>query len=183
MPQFLQQGAVRPRMIHPPRPTIIAAVASNGTVGRGNRLPWRLPEDLRRFKQLTLGHAVIMGRKTFESILAATGKPLPGRENIVITRSHDWSGPGCRSVHSLEAALRAVPDGQDAFVIGGGEIYALALPLARRLYLTEIEQAFEGDAFFPEFDRSRWREVARERRVHEGPGGFGYAFVEYRLAG
>ena len=122
-----------------------------------------------------MGHAVIMGRKTFESI----GSPLTGRNNIVITRSDDWSRSGCVAVHSLEAALAAADGSQDAFVIGGAQIYALALPHAERLYMTEIEREFEGDAFFPEFDRTRWRETSRERHAADGPPAFDYAFVEY----
>ena len=157
------------------RVVIIAAVASNGVIGYRNRMPWHLPEDLKRFRQLTLGHAVIMGRRTFESI----GAPLAGRENIVITRSPDWTRSDCHAAHSLEAALAAVRARQDAFVIGGAEIYALALPIASRLHITEIERDFEGDAFFPEFDRSRWREISRESRVLEGVGGFSYHFVAY----
>ena len=157
------------------RVAIIAAVARNGVIGQRNRMPWHLPEDLKRFRQLTLGQAVILGRRTFESI----GKPLAGRNNIVVTRSPDWTRPGCHAAHSLEAALAAVDEREDAFVIGGAEIYALALPIARRLYMTEIERDFEGDAFFPEFDRSRWREVSRESRVLGGAGGFSYHFVAY----
>ena len=153
----------------------IAAVARNGVIGHRNRMPWHLPEDLKRFRRLTLGHAVIMGRRTFESI----GKPLAGRSNIVITRSPNWTRPGCLAAHSLEAALAGVREPQDAFVIGGAEIYALALPIARRLYMTEIERDFEGDAFFPEFDRAHWREVSRERHAPDGSEGFDYAFVEY----
>ena len=155
--------------------SIIAALARNRAIGRDNRMPWRLPEDLRRFQHLTMGHAVIMGRKTLESI----GAPLPGRRTIVITRSRDWSRSGCLPVHSLDAALAAVAESQDAFVIGGAQIYALAMPLARRLHMTEIERDFAGDAFFPEFDRSEWREVSRERHASAGPEGFDSAFVEY----
>ena len=160
-----------------PRIAIIAAVARNGVIGLRNRMPWHLPEDLKRFKRLTLGHAVIMGRRTFESI----GKPLAGRNNIVVTRSHDWTGSGCRATHSIETALAAVQEQEAAFVIGGAEIYALALPLACRLYITEIERDFDGDAFFPEFDRSQWREVSREQRVLGGAVGFSYDFVAYDL--
>jgi dihydrofolate reductase len=159
----------------PARISIIAALARNRAIGRDNAMPWRLPEDLKRFKRLTTGHTVIMGRKTFESI----GSPLPGRSNVVITRSRDWSPSGCAVVSSLEAALSAVDKAQDAFVIGGAQIYALAMPFAGRLYLTEIDRDFEGDAFFPEVERSRWREVSRERRVSAGPDTFDYAFVEY----
>jgi dihydrofolate reductase len=157
------------------RVAIIAAVARNGVIGRRNRMPWHLPEDLKRFRQLTLGHAVIMGRRTFESI----GWPLAGRSNIVVTRSPDWTRSGCHAAHSLEAALAAVREREDAFVIGGAQIYALALPVASRLYMTEIERDFEGDAFFPEFDRSVWREASRESRVLDVAGGFGYQFVAY----
>lgn len=159
----------------PPRISIIAALARNRAIGRGNAMPWRLPEDLKRFRRLTMGHAVIMGRKTFESI----GVPLAGRNNIVITRSSDWSPPGCAVVHSFEGALAAVRGVEEAFVIGGAQIYALAMPLVQRLYLTEIARDFEADAFFPEFERSRWREVSRERRSSGGAGSFDYAFVEY----
>lgn len=145
-------------------------------------MPWHLSEDLKRFKQLTLGHAVIMGRKTYESIVAVSGRPLAGRDNIVITRSREWTHSGCRIVNSLEAALATVHEPRSAFVIGGAEIYALALPIATRLHITEIERDFEGDTFFPEFDRSRWREVSRERIAPRGPRGFAYAFVEYERA-
>src|SRR5437867_9073118 len=115
------------------RVAIVAAVARNGVIGHRNRMPWHLPEDLRRLRQLTLGHAVIMGRRTFESI----GKPLAGRNNIVVTRSPDWTRAGCHAAHSLEAALAAVHEREDAFVIGGAQIYALALPVASRLYISE----------------------------------------------
>jgi dihydrofolate reductase len=157
------------------RVSLVVALASNRAIGRDNRMPWRLPEDLKRFRRLTMGHAVIMGRKTFESI----GSPLTGRDNIVITRSPEWYRSGCLVAHSLEAALAAVGKSSEAFVIGGAQIYALAMPLAQRLYMTEIERDFEGDAFFPELDRSRWREVSRERHASGGPEGFDYAFVEY----
>ena len=157
------------------RISIIAALARNRTIGCGNAMPWRLPEDLKRFRRLTIGHAVIMGRKTFESI----GTPLSGRNNIVISRSRDWFRPGCTVVHTLEAALAASAEAGEAFVIGGAQIYALALPHALRLHLTEIERDFEGDAFFPEFDRSRWRELSRERHASGGEPRFDYAFVEY----
>jgi len=158
---------------------IIAAVARNGVIGGGNRMLWHLPEDLRRFRRLTLGHAVIMGRKTFESI----GKPLPERHNIVITRSREWARSGCKAVPSMEAAVAALEAAQDAFVIGGAEIYALALALAGRIYLTEIERDFAGDTVFPDFDRAKWHAISRERHVLEGADGFSYSFVEYRRTG
>ena len=162
-------------MVLPARVAIVAALARNRAIGRDNAMPWRLPEDLKRFQRLTMGHAVIMGRKTFESI----GSPLTGRSNIVITRSRDWVPSGCVAVHSLEAALDAAGSSREAFVIGGAQIYALAMPIAQRLHMTEIERDFEGDAFFPEFDRSRWREVSREPHASAGADTFDYAFVEY----
>jgi dihydrofolate reductase len=166
-------------MALPARIFIVAALAHNRAIGRNNGMPWRLPEDLKRFKRLTLGHAVIMGRKTFESI----GSPLPGRNNIVLTRSRDWAPSGCVVVHTLESALAAIGESQDAFVIGGAQVYALAMPLAQRLYMTEIARDFEGDAFFPEFDRSQWREVSRERHTAGDPDVFDYAFVVYERTG
>jgi len=162
-----------------PRLTIIAALTRNGVIGRGNRLPWHIPEDLKRFKALTLGHPVIMGRKTFESILATLGKPLPGRENIVVTRSRDFAPPGCRVVHSIEDAIAAAAGVEEVFVIGGGEIYALALPYAHGLRLTEVHADDQGDAYFPEFDLADWLEVSRESLVSAGPGGLRFDFVTY----
>lgn len=157
-----------------PRLALIAAVAANGVIGSDNALPWRLPEDLKRFKALTLGHPVIMGRRTFESI----GRPLPGRRNIVVTRNADWRAEGCETAASLEAALAAAgAAGEEVFVIGGAQLYAAALPLARRLYLTEIRHAFEGDARFPTLDRGAWQEMAREH--HRSTDGLEYDFVIY----
>ena len=160
-----------------PRLSLIAAVAANGVIGSDNALPWRLPEDLKRFKALTLGHPVIMGRKTYESI----GRPLPGRRNIVVTRNAAYQTDGCEVVASLAAALAACQGGSDEiFVIGGAQIYAEALPLAQRLYLTEIRRAFEGDARFPDWDRAAWKEVARE--AHRTEDGLEYGFAVYDRA-
>ena len=155
--------------------TIIAALSRNGVIGRGNRMPWHIAEDLKRFKALTMGHPVLMGRKTFESI----GKALPGRDNIVITRSRDFTAAGCRVVHSLEEALAAAQSAAEVFVIGGAEVYAIALPLASRLQLTEVDVSIEGDAYFPEFRRNAWREVARKPGVTEDPERLRYDFVTY----
>lgn len=162
-----------------PRLTIIAALARNGVIGRANRMPWHIPEDLKRFKALTLGHPVIMGRKTFESILATLGKALPGRENIVVTRSRDFAPTGCRVVQSFDEALAATGAAAEVFVIGGAEIYALALPVANRLQLTEVDSAIVGDTYFPDFRRGVWREVSREPGSTAGPGGLRYDFVTY----
>ena len=141
----------------PGRINLIAAMTRNRVIGRGNAMPWHLPEDLRRFRQLTLGHPVIMGRKTHESI----GRPLPGRENIVISRRSDRVLPGIRLAGSLEEALGDA-QAKPVFVIGGGEIYRLAMPFADRIHLTEIAIEIDGDAHFPEIDPSEWMEIARE---------------------
>jgi dihydrofolate reductase len=156
--------------------TLIAAVARNGVIGIANRLPWHLPADLKHFKQLTLGHTVIMGRKTWES-LPAKFRPLPGRRNIVVTRNGEYRAEGATVVTSLAAAIAAAQDGE-AFVIGGAELYAAALPLADRLQLTEIDADFAGDTHFPAIGADQWREAAREAGQDEtGPG---YAFVTYQ---
>ena len=152
---------------------LVAALARNRVIGVGNRLPWRLPEDLARFKRLTMGAPVIMGRKTRESI----GRPLPGRRNIVVTRERAATWEGCVVAHSLDEALALADDAAEAFVIGGAELYAQALPRADRLYLTLIDADYAGDAWFPEFDAAAWREVARESGV--SADGLGYAFVDY----
>ena len=161
--------------------SMIVAVAENGVIGRNNSLPWYLPNDLKYFKQTTMGKPVIMGRKTYESI----GKPLPGRTNIVITRQADYQPEGVKVVSSVEAARELAEsvcliDGQEeAMIMGGAEIYALALPHTDRLYLTEVHADVEGDAFFPEYDKCLWQEVAREDFAAEGPNPYNYSFVVY----
>jgi dihydrofolate reductase len=153
--------------------SLVAALARRRVIGIGNQLPWRLPEDLQRFKRLTLGAPVIMGRKTHESI----GRPLPGRRNTVVTRQPQAAWQGCSVAHSLDEALALAADAPEAFVIGGAELYAQALPRADRLYLTFIDADCDGDAFFPEFDPLAWREIEREPGV--SASGLGYAFVTY----
>jgi dihydrofolate reductase len=160
-----------------PLVSIVVAVAANGVIGRGNRLPWHLPEDLAHFKRLTLGHPVVMGRRTFESIIAALGKPLPGRTSIVVTRAPGRSLPGAVTVGSLDAAIAAAGDAAEVFVIGGAEIYRLALARADRVYLTRIEAAFDGDVTFPALDPAEWREVSRESHPPAGERTFGFTFV------
>lgn len=156
-----------------PRVYLVAAVASNGIIGAGNRMPWHLPEDLRHFKALTLGHPVIMGRKTYESI----GKPLPGRENIVVSRTPGLEIAGVNIASSLAGAL-AFCIGEDVvFVIGGGELYKAALPLADGLVLTEIRKDYAGDTRFPDWDRSAFRET--QRKPHESADGPAFDFVLY----
>ena len=145
---------------------LIAAVGRNGVIGRDNDLPWRIREDLQHFKALTLGHTLVMGRKTYDSI----GRPLPGRRTVVVTRQPDWSADGVEVVHTLEEALKY--DG-DLYVAGGGEIYLQALPYADRLELTEVDQSPTGDVTFPEITPTDWTETARDH--HDG-----FTFVSYR---
>lgn len=154
--------------------TIIAAIARNGVIGRDNRLIWHIPRDLRRFKRLTMGHALIMGRKTFDSI----GRPLPGRRNIVITRQSNFAPDGVEVVHSLEQALALVGDAP-AFVIGGGEIYRQALPRAERLELTLVDADFEGDVRFPEIDWREWTEAERRTLEASESVPFDYSFCTF----
>jgi dihydrofolate reductase len=156
--------------------SIVAAVAPNGVIGRDGTVPWRLPEDMKRFRELTTGHAVVMGRKTWDS-LPARFRPLPGRRNVVVTRNETWSAAGAERASSLESALRLLGGEPRVFVIGGAELYAAALPLADELLLTEVDFDVEGDTFFPEWDRSAFRETAREE--HVSADGTRFAFVTY----
>lgn len=162
-----------------PNLALIAALGRNRVIGRDNRMPWHLPEDLKHFKATTMGAPVVMGRKTYESI----GRPLPGRRNIVITRDPSkLADAAVDAATSLDAALALAGDVPHVFVIGGGEIYAQALPMAARLHLTEIDLAPEGDACFPAFDRDVWVEVSRDARHRDDPP-LDYAFVTYERRG
>lgn len=160
---------------------VIVAAAQNGVIGRNNTLPWHLPEDLRYFKRTTMGKPIVMGRKTYESI----GRPLPGRTNIVVTRSSQWSAEGVNVVHSLGDALSLAQDvaanegAQELMVIGGAEIYRTALLAADRLYLTEVHAEVEGDAYLPQIDWTAWREVFRERHEASENNPYGYSFVVF----
>lgn len=160
---------------------VIVAAAENGIIGRNNALPWHLPEDLRYFKRTTMGKPIVMGRKTYESI----GRPLPGRTNIVITRSLGWGAEGVSVVHSLDEALSLAQDvaltegATELMVIGGAEIYDTALPLADRLYLTEVHANVEGDARLPQVDWTAWREVSRERHKASEDNPYDYSFAVF----
>jgi len=143
--------------------SIIVAVANNNAIGGNNQLLWHISADLKRFKQITSGHAIVMGRKTYESI----GKPLPNRQNIVITRNRELSLSGADVVDSVEAA-KEIAQGDELFIIGGGEIYSQTLPVADRIYLTRVWADYKADTFFPEIDMSSWREVSREDFQAEG---------------
>lgn len=140
------------------RISLIAAVAENRVIGVDNKLPWHLPDDLKHFKRLTRGHAIITGRKNYESI----GRPLPERKNIVVTRQPDFVAAGCTVVRSIEEALAAARNDPEIFVIGGGEIYRQTFPLAHRLYLTLVHASPRGDALFPDYDPREWREISRD---------------------
>lgn len=158
---------------------LIAALDRNRLVGAGGAMPWHLPEDLRHFKQLTLGAPVIQGRKTLESIVAQLGRPLPGRRNIVVTRQSGWAMRGVEACESVDAALALAGVASPVFVIGGGEIYCEAVLRAARLHLTEIDAVFEGDTWFPAIDRQVWRETARTSHQQPKPPALRYAFVTY----
>ena len=157
-------------------PTIafVLARARNGVIGKDNALPWRIPEDMRRFKAITMGRPLVMGRKTWESL---PKKPLPGRTNIVVTRDQNFKAEGAVIAHSLEDALAraAFEKPEEIAVIGGAEIYKALLPRATRIHLTEIDADFEGDATMAAFDPKDWREVTREN--HKTPDGLAYAYV------
>jgi dihydrofolate reductase len=160
---------------------IIVAAAENGVIGRNNSLPWHLPEDLRYFKRVTMGKPIVMGRKTFESI----GRPLPGRTNIVISRNTGFSAPGVKVVASLDDALALGEDIADnhgapeIVIIGGAEIYRLAMPRADRLYITEVHASVAGDALLPSVNWPDWREVSRERHPASADNPYDYSFVLY----
>jgi dihydrofolate reductase len=152
--------------------SLLAAVADNGVIGRENRLPWHLPDDLKRFKSLTMGKPILMGRKTFESI----GKALPGRTNLVLTRSQEWARPGAIVVHSVDQALERAGAATELIVVGGAEIYRLALPYAKRIYLTRVHSAVEGDTVFPPLAEREWRESEREEHPADDRHAFAMTF-------
>jgi dihydrofolate reductase len=155
--------------------TLIVARARNGVIGRGNQLPWHLPEDLAHFKRTTMGRPIVMGRKTWESI----GRPLPGRRSLVVSRDPHYTAPGAEVVASLDEALARTAAEPEVFVIGGAQLYAAAVPRAQRLVLTQIAADFEGDAFFPAPGTNEWQEVARESHPATAQRPWGYAFVTY----
>jgi dihydrofolate reductase len=157
------------------RISLIVAMAKNRTIGVNNTLPWRCPEDLKHFKALTMGHHMIMGRKTFDSI----GKALPGRTTVIVTRNNNLSIDGCVIAHSLQDAMNACTGDEEIFIVGGAELYRLSLDLVNKLYVTEIQQDVQGDAQFPEFDNSKWQETSRVIRKQESPQPLSYHFVTY----
>lgn len=155
-----------------PRISLIVAMASNRVIGRDNALPWRLPADLRRFKKVTMGHTLILGRKTHESI----GRPLPGRKTVVVTRRTDWHPEGVEVVCSLDEALAAASDESEVFVAGGGEIFRELLPRADRIHLTRIDAEIPGDTTFPDFDTTAWKIVEEEHHEPDAENPYPYTF-------
>jgi dihydrofolate reductase len=158
-----------------PRITLIVARARNGVIGRDGTLPWRLPEDLAHFKRTTMGHPILMGRKTWESI----GRALPGRRSVVVSRQAGYTATGAEVVPSLDAALALCADSAEVFVIGGAQLYGEALPRAQRLIVTEIDADFAGDTHFPPVDPALWRETSRERLGPDAGRDYGIDFVVY----
>jgi len=166
----------------PPTVVLIAAVARNGVIGDAGDLLWRLPEDMQHFRRTTMGHPVVMGRKTWDSI-PPKFRPLPGRTSIVLTRQRGWHAEGALAAHALAEAIalaRSAPGGDRVFVAGGAEIYALALPLAGELLLTELAREFDGDARFPAWPRAEFEEAARESHPAAAPDAFAFDFATYR---
>lgn len=156
--------------------SIIVAAAENRVIGHNNNLVWQLSSDLKHFKNITTGHSVIMGRKTFESM----GKALPNRRNIVITRNKDYAAPGCEIVADIDAALQLVEKEEEAFIIGGGTIYRETWDKADKLYLTRVHTSPVGDIVIPEVDPSQWQETAREAHTADEKNEYDYTFIEYR---
>ena len=156
--------------------TIMAAIAANNALGKDNQLIWHLPADLKRFKKTTLNHAVIVGRKTYESL----GKPLPNRTNIIITRDKNYQVEGCVIVNSLKEALKAAAEvDENPFILGGAEIYKQAMPLADKLDITFVHHQFEADVFFPEIDKTIWKETSRENFKADENNKYDYSFVTF----
>lgn len=155
--------------------SIIAAMGANRVIGSGNKLPWHMPADLKHFKAVTMGKPVIMGRKTWESI----GRPLPGRRNVVVTRSRSYKAEGTEVVHSLDEAVDLVRPSEEAFVIGGAELFAQALPRADRLYLTMIDHPFQGTVYFPPIDPTGWCEISRKECDSDEQNPHTYRFLLY----
>lgn len=155
------------------RINIVVAKSENDVIGRDGDLPWRLPADLQHFKATTLGHPLVMGRKTHESI----GRPLPGRHNIVVSRQTDYLAAGCTVAGSLEQAITVAHPATEIMIIGGATLYAAALPRAERIYLTEVHAQLSGDTCFPRIDRDAWREVTRERHAADDANDHDYSFV------
>lgn len=162
--------------------TIISAVARHGAIGKDNDFPWHLRDDFRRFRKLTTGHALIMGRGNYDHLMQRIGKMLPDRVTIVVTRNPDFTAPGVLVAHSLEEAIKlaeAATEHDEVFVIGGAQVYASTMPLADKLDITEVNHEFDGDAYFPEIDPEVWREVSREHHAQDDRHNYSFDWVTY----
>ncbi|PMC39245.1 dihydrofolate reductase [Bacillus sp. UMB0899] len=156
--------------------SLLVAMDKHRLIGRDNQLPWHLPQDLAYFKKVTMNHKIVMGRKTFESI----GRPLPGRENIIVTRDKTYTQKGCTILHSIEEIIELSSHSKDElFVIGGAEIFKEILPVSDRLYITEIDHEFEGDTYFPDRNHSEWKKVSDEKGIKDEKNPYDYHFVVY----
>ncbi|MDD5570620.1 MAG: dihydrofolate reductase [Bacteroidales bacterium] len=153
--------------------SIIVAVAENNVIGKDNKLIWHLPADLAHFKSITMGHHIIMGRKTFESI----GKPLPGRTSVIITKQKDYKADGCIAVSSLEEALKVAVNDAEVFIVGGAEIYRQSIDVAGKIYFTKVYESFEGDVFFPEIDMNKWKISSKTNFFPDEKNKFKYSFI------
>ena len=166
-------------ILQQPLISLVAAMAENGTIGRDNSLPWRLPDDLKRFKALTMGKLLLMGRRTYEAI----GRPLPGRTSLVLTRDRDWHAEGVVVVRSLGQALNHARDAEELVAIGGAEIYRLLMPFARRIHLTLVHAEIPGDTFFPDFDPTQWADVECNSHPADERNTYPFTFVTLERKG
>ena len=155
--------------------SLLVAMDRNRLIGKDNDLPWHLPADLAYFKRITMGHPIIMGRKTHQSI----GRVLPGRENIILTRNPDYLAEGCKVIHSIEEIIAMNNPSEELFIIGGAEIFKEILPFSDRLYITEIDEAFTGDTFFPEFSTNEWKLISKEIGIKNEKNPYAYSFAVY----
>lgn len=155
--------------------SFLLAMDKNRVIGKNNDLPWRLPADLAYFKKTTMGHPVVMGRKTHESI----GKALPGRKNVVMTQDSGYMAEGCEIVHSVDKAISLFPPDKEVFVIGGAQLFEAFFPFADRLYVTYIDEAFKGDTFFPEIDETEWKKVSSKKGDKNEKNPYDYFFIIY----
>ena len=159
--------------------SFVVAIGQNNVMGKDNAIPWHIPADLKFFKKVTMGHPIVMGRKTYDSI----GKPLPGRENIIMTRNQNYAQEGCTVIHTIEELLKLEEKNEEVCVIGGAEIFKITFPHADRLYLTKINHEFEGDTFFPDFDESEWKIISEEKGPKDEKNPYDYTFFIYERKG
>ncbi len=159
--------------------SFVVAIGQNNVMGKDNAIPWHIPADLKFFKKVTMGHPIVMGRKTYDSI----GKPLPGRENIIMTRNQHYAQEGCTIIHTVEELLKLEEKNEEVCVIGGAEIFKITFPHADRLYLTKINHEFEGDTFFPDFDESEWKIISEEKGPKDEKNPYDYTFFIYERKG